>query len=404
MNRLTYGGEAVGRLRDGRAVFVSFGLPGERVLVELVEEKARYARGRIVEVLEPATERIAPRCKHFGACGGCHYQHMPYEAQLTAKAKILEEQLSRIGHLDQPTVKPAVGSPREWNYRNQVQFHLTEAGRLGYVMHGDVSARSRQILGIEECHLPEAPIAAVWPQLAFDADSDMQRVEIRLGSDDEILLALESASAAITEMEIGSGLSVVHITQSDVVVLAGNDHVIMRVRDRAFRVSATSFFQVNTPVAEMMVEHVLNQLPSRLGTVLDVYCGVGLFSAFLAERCEALIGIEASPSACEDFAYNLDEFDNVELYEDAAERVLPALNVQAEAAIVDPPRAGLKRGVLDGIAKMGPSRLIYVSCNPATLARDARLLSEQGYHLLQATPFDLFPQTYHIESISVLSR
>ena len=157
-------------------------------------------------------------------------------------------------------------------------------------------------------------------------------------------------------------------------------------------------------MAELMVEHVLGQLPRHLRRVVDIYCGVGLFSAFLAERSEAVIGVEASASACEDFTYNLNEFDNVELYEDLAERVLPALDLQAEAAIVDPPRAGLKRAVLDAITRMSPARLIYVSCNPSTLARDARLLSAQGYHLLQATPFDLFPQTHHIESISVFNR
>ena len=404
LNQLTYGGEAAGRLRDGRIVLAGFGLPGERVLVELVGEKSDFVRGRVVEVLEPAPERISPRCRHYGVCGGCQYQHMTYAAQLKAKSKILEDQLFRIGHLDRPPVEPAVGSPRQWNYRNQVQFHLTEAGRLGYVMSRDLPQQSRQILEIEECHLPESPIAVFWPQLTFDADTDVERVDIRVGSNEDILLGLVSHSGAITEMDIEAGVSVAHVSGSDVVVLAGNGHVMMRVKDRLFRVSPTSFFQVNAAVAEMMVEHVLSRLPARPGTVLDIYCGVGLFSAFLAERSDRVIGIEASPAACEDFAYNLDEFDNVELYEDAAERVLPALNVQPETAIVDPPRAGLRRAALDALARMAPSQVIYVSCDPSTLARDAGLLSAQGYKLVQATPFDLFPQTFHIESISVFSQ
>jgi 23S rRNA (uracil1939-C5)-methyltransferase len=404
LNSLTYGGEVAGRLSDGRIAFVGFGLPGERVLIELLEEKGHFARGRIVRVLEPSRDRIPARCKHYGVCGGCHYQHMPYQEQLRAKSQILEDQLTRIGHFESPTVRPTVGSPSSWNYRNQVQFHLTETGRVGYVMSRDTPQGSRRILGIEECHLPEAPIAAFWPQLAFDAHTDLGRVDIRLGSNDEILVVLESESESIAEMEIEAEVSVVHLSRSDVVVLAGNEHVMMRVKGRTFRVAPTSFFQVNTPVAEMMVEHMLSQLPGRLGAVIDVYCGVGLFSAFLAERSERVIGIEASTAACEDFAYNLDDFDNVELYEDTAERVLPALNVQAEAAIVDPPRAGLKRVVLDQLIRMGPPRVIYVSCNPSTLARDAQLLSAQGYQLQQAKPFDVFPQTYHIESISLFSR
>jgi 23S rRNA (uracil1939-C5)-methyltransferase len=393
----------VGRLNDGRATFVGFGLPGERVLVELVEEKGHYARGRLVKVLEASPERIPARCKHFGICGGCQYQHMPYEAQLRAKAKILEEQLSRIGHVDQPAVQPAIGSPIQWNYRNQVQFHLTETGRLGYVMTRDTTHESRRILEIEECHLPETPITILWPELAFDAQTDVKRVDIRLGNAGDVLVVLESDSGEIEELEIEAGVSVAHVRGSDSVVLSGSDHVMIGVRGRMFRVSPTSFFQVNIPVAEMMVEHVLSQLPSHLKTVLDVYSGVGLFSAFLAERSDEVIGIEASASACDDFAYNLDEFNNVRLYEDKAERVLPALNPDADAAIVDPPRAGLKHAALEGIAKIHPARLLYVSCNPSTLARDARLLSAKGYHLLQVTPFDLFPQTYHIESISVFS-
>jgi 23S rRNA (uracil1939-C5)-methyltransferase len=374
------------------------------VLVDLLEDKGHFARGRIVKVLEPSKERIPARCKHFGICGGCHYQHMPYEAQLRAKSEILEDQLSRIGHLERPTVRPAVGSPSQWNYRNQVQFHLTETGRVGYVMSRDTPPESRQILGIEECYLPEAPIGAFWPQLAFDSHTDVQRVDVRLGENEEILVVLESNSNSIAEMEIEAGVSVVHLSRSDVVVLAGDEHIMMRVKGRTFRVGPTSFFQVNTPVAELMVEHILSQLPAHLTTVVDVYCGVGLFSAFLAERSDRVIGVEASAAACEDFEYNLDEFDNVELYEDTAERVLPTLNVQADAAIVDPPRAGLKRVVLDEVARMSPPRVIYVSCSPSTLARDARLLSAQGYQLLQVTPFDLFPQTYHIESISVFGR
>jgi 23S rRNA (uracil1939-C5)-methyltransferase len=374
------------------------------VLIEILEERAHFVRGRLVRVLQPSPDRIPPRCKHFGVCGGCHYQHMGYGAQLAAKAKILEDQLSRIGHLDRVPVQASVGSPAEWGYRNQVQFHLTASGHPGYVTSRDSQKAAGHILGIEECHLPEPPIDQLWPGLAFDPTSDVKRVDIRVGSDEEMLVVLEADSGAIDEMEVEGGVSVVHVSQSDTVVLAGSEHIVLEIRGRRFRVSSTSFFQVNTPMAERMVEHVLSQLPGRLRTILDVYCGVGLFSAFLAERSEALIGIEASSSACDDFAYNLDEFNNVELYEDTAEHVLPTLNLQAEAAVVDPPRAGLTRVVLDEIARLSPSRLIYVSCNPSTLARDAQLLRAKGYQLLQVTPFDLFPQTFHIESISVFGK
>jgi 23S rRNA (uracil1939-C5)-methyltransferase len=177
------------------------------------------------------------------------------------------------------------------------------------------------------------------------------------------------------------------------------------VLGRDFKVSAASFFQVNTVMAGKMVEYLLAHLPiSPTTTLLDVYCGVGLFSAFLASKCERLIGIEYSESSCEDFAVNLDEFDNVELYEGLAEDVIPHLEAKPDVVLVDPPRAGLDKAVVDGILKLSPKVIAYVSCDPSTLARDAARLINGGYHLKDVAPFDLFPQTYHIESISIFER
>jgi 23S rRNA (uracil1939-C5)-methyltransferase len=174
-----------------------------------------------------------------------------------------------------------------------------------------------------------------------------------------------------------------------------------------FRVSAASFFQVNTKMAEKMVEHLTTRLLAHVSpsvTLLDVYCGVGLFSKFLADKCQTVIGIETSESACEDFSVNLDEFDNVELYEGTAEEVLPGLAGRLDSstcAIVDPPRAGIEKHALDAILSIKPQIIVYVSCDPSTLARDAARLIHGGYRLVEVTPFDLFPQTYHIESISI---
>jgi 23S rRNA (uracil1939-C5)-methyltransferase len=179
----------------------------------------------------------------------------------------------------------------------------------------------------------------------------------------------------------------------------------MRVLDRDFKVSASSFFQVNTIMAGKMVEHLLAQLPiTASSTILDLYCGVGLFSAFLAPRCKTVIGIEASESSCDDFTVNLDEFDNVELYEGNAEDVIPHLEAKPDIVLVDPPRAGLDKAVVDGILKLNPGLVAYVSCDPSTLARDAARLINGGYKLKNVTPFDLFPQTYHIESISIFEK
>ena len=401
LSSLVYGGDALGRLPDGRAVFVPYALHGELVRVRPVEEKRGHMRAELVEVLDPAPCRAVPRCPHYTICGGCHYQHLDYPAQLVAKTGILSEQLRRIGGLTTVPIHPAVASPQPWNYRNQVQFHLTPEGKLGFQRAG-----SERVVPILECHLPEAAINQVWPQIDLEPLPGLERISLRAGSDGELLLALESSDPQPLEFSVEElPVSAVHLGPGGTLVLAGSESIWLEVLGRSFRVSAASFFQVNTPQAEAMVRHVLQLVGSEpLNTVLDVYCGVGLFSAFLAPLARRLVGIELAPSACEDFAVNLDEFDHVELYEAEAEAVLSSVAFQPDLILVDPPRAGLDRAALDGLLAQKAPRLIYISCDPATLGRDARRLVAAGYRLVQVTPFDLFPQTYHIESISLWQR
>jgi 23S rRNA (uracil1939-C5)-methyltransferase len=403
LEKLTYGGEAMGRLPDGRAAFVPFGLPGEHVRVELTEDKKNFARGKLLELLTTSPERIEPKCKHFGKCGGCHYQNLPYEKQLLAKTEILRDQLQRIGKFEDPPVMQMVASPLEWNYRNHVQFHLTAEGKVGFI-----NAKGNSTLPIEECHLPEAGINAFWPELQFESNKDVERVSLRAGQGEELMVVLESEDPETPELEIEADVSVVHLFEEHAVVIAGQDNLIFNILGKDFRVSAASFFQVNTKMAEKMVEHVAARLPvTSATTLLDVYCGVGLFSKFFATKCKTVIGIETSESACEDFAVNLDEFDNVEIYEGAAEEVLPGLAGRLDSStcvIVDPPRAGIEKHALDAIIGIRPQIIAYVSCDPSTLARDAARLINGGYHLVEVTPFDLFPQTYHIESISIFEK
>ena len=394
----TYGGEVMGRLPDGRAVFIPYALPGERVSVRLVEEKRSYARAELVEVLQASPQRTSARCAHFGECGGCHYQHLPYAVQLQVKADVLREQLERIGGLSGVQVEPAVASPLPFNYRNHIQFHLSAEGKLGYQ-----AARSERVIPIRECHLPEAPIAALWPQLDIEPLPGLERVGVRLGADDELQVIFESSQSEGLDFSVEElPISAVHLGPGGCLVLAGSETLLFEVLERSFQVSAGSFFQVNTRQAEAMLQHLLEILPlTSQSRLLDVYCGVGLFSAFLAPRVAQLVGVEAAPTACEDFAANLDEFDNVSLYATAAEDVLGSVDFHPDIIVVDPPRAGLGKAALNGLLAQGAPCIAYVSCDPSTLARDAKGLVQAGYRLQRLTPFDLFPQTYHIESISL---
>jgi 23S rRNA (uracil1939-C5)-methyltransferase len=401
VTQYAYGGEAIGRLPDGRAVFVPFALSGEEVRVRLVEQKQSYARAELLEVLAPSLERISPRCVHFGECGGCHYQHLPYASQLNVKRDILCDQLERIGKLTSPPVRPVAPSPESFNYRNHVQFDLTPEGRMGYHR-----TRSPDVLAIQECHLPEPVLNQIWPQLDFEAMSELQSVGLRLGVDDDVLLVLESEDISPPALTVEDlPVSVVHLSPAGSLVLAGSETIVMEVLGRAFQVSAGSFFQINTRQVDQLVEHILKDIDAyqtldSASILLDAYCGVGLFSAFLAPRVGRLIGVESNPYACEDFVVNLDEFDNVELYEAPVEAALPALDVSPDVILVDPPRAGVGKEALDGLLALNAPLLVYASCDPATLGRDARRLVAGGYELAQITPFDMFPQTYHIESVS----
>lgn len=401
---LVYGGDAIGRLPDGRAVFVPRVLPGERAVVRLTEQKKGFARGVLVELLQASPDRVDPAPN----CPGCHYAHMTYPAQLRYKTAILSDQLRRIAGIPNPPVVPIVPSPLEWRYRNTVQFHLTSDGRLGFQEQG-----SHRVTPVDDCLLCEPAIQDVLPMLDFSSELQggrlpspgLERIQLRAGADD-ILLVLESSDPVAPAFSVDFPISAVFVgpngfDENPPMVLSGSDMLVMEVLGRAFRVSAGSFFQVNTAQAEQMLRYLLDHLPlTPSAALLEVYAGVGMFSAFLASRVAQLTAVESSPSAVDDFAANLDEFDNVALYAGLAEEVLPALDLRPDLALVDPPRAGLALPALDALVKMDAPFLAYISCDPATLARDAKRLLAAGYQLQSSQPFDMFPQTYHIESVN----
>lgn len=403
----SYGGAGVGRLPDGRAVFVPFTIVGERVRIRVPEDTDRahsrqksFVRAELVEVLEPAPARITPRCQHFGECGGCHYQHMTYAAQLEMKGGILAETLRRIGEITEPLAAEVIPSPLEWQYRNHTQYHLAEDNSLGYQ-----AAHSHRVIPIRACPLPVAEIETARIQFSIEPLPGLEKIAVRAGEGGDLQWVLESHSSELPALKLDLPDSVVHLSPAGEVVMAGSSFTILRVGERDFQVSAGSFFQVNTSLAARMVAQVLAWLPDgKVHTLLDLYCGVGLFSVFCAERTERLVGVEESPWACRDYAANLDEFDHVELYQGRAEEILPALDLHPEIVILDPPRAGLAVSVLHRLVEMHPARIIYVSCDPTTLARDLKQLRADGYQIEHILPLDMFPQTYHLECLVLLSR
>jgi len=397
LTTMSNGADAIGR-HEGKAIFVPFAIPHETVRVEIVEDKPTFARAKLIEVIAPSPDRVTPVCKHFGVCGGCQWQHISYKAQLKWKKQVVIDQLTRIGGIASPNVLDTIPSPSPLHYRNHVQFSQTEDGKLGFMSGAGV-------VPISECHIAHPDIMALFNQLDIEK-LDVDRIGVRVTSD-EAMIVFESESGEPPDVEIDLDVSVAAVNKrGEALTMIGSDHLVQTILGRDFKISAASFFQVNTAQAETLVEVAIKVLGVSDGdTVLDLYCGAGLFTAFIAEKAARVIGVESYESAVGDAEVNLNEFNNVELFESPVEMAMDHLVKESvQRVILDPPRAGCDKRVLDALIKIAPQRIVYVSCDAATLARDAKRLIAGGYKLESATPLDMFPQTHHIETIAIFDH
>ena len=403
LTAMAHGGAALGR-HDGRVIFVPYALAGETVRVEIAEDKGRYAFARLVEVLEGSPDRIPPPCPYFGptGCGGCQWQHIDYQAQLRLKAGIVADQLTRIGKITDPLVHPTIPDGSGWAYRNHAQFHPAPGGGLGFQI-----AASSDVVPIGECLILHPMLSDLYAILdpTFDLPT-LTRLSLRAGTGTgDRMLVFQTADDLPPGLEIDLPVSCVLLLSDGIHVnLIGNNHFTEMVADHTYRISAPSFFQVNTGQAAQLVQFVTAYLGLQGNeTVLDAYSGVGLFTRPLAKHAELVVSIEAAAVAVDDLLENTIDQDNVEVIEGSVEMVLSNLDLPFDAAIVDPPRSGVDRFALDALVKHHPDRLVYVSCDPATLARDAKRLTRAGYQLIEVQPVDMFPQTHHVECIALFT-
>jgi len=242
--------------------------------------------------------------------------------------------------------------------------------------------------------------------MSLEPQSGIERIEIRQNESGDVLVIMQGdEQGIIPEVELDFPVSLVHRVGDEMIVLSGEDNIQISVLDHPFRVSAGSFFQINAGLAGKMVTRLLSTLKQKAPhRVLDLYAGVGLFSHFMAPLVDELVAVEGSSFACQDFAANLNEYEHISLYQGSVENILPDLDVQAELVVCDPPRAGLHPRVIDALAASAVTSLVYISCDPATLARDLRRLIEKGFAIENIALFDLFPQTYHMEAVTLLER
>ena len=419
-------GQAMGR-HKGKVIFIRGGLPGERVRARIVEEGRRWARGELIDVLHASPDRVEPPCPYFGPgqCGGCQWQHIAYPRQLVLKQEIVSDQLQRLGHVSDPPVQPARGVGERWGYRNHVQFAVDGQGHMGFRR-----AASHQVIPVDRCLLLHPLLDELHSALDLEWP-DLARLSLRAGTaTGEQMLVFEAKEREAPELEVDLPLSAVLLRPGEApLILAGNAYIEEQVAALRYRISAESFFQVNTAGAEALVDTVLSFLePGAEDRALDAYCGVGLFALALAGRVAEVIGIESAPSAALDFAWNVEALGQQEVTliegpveevlawwveagqgpspqpDDEGEAMLPSFGQQIDLAVVDPPRRGMGPQAIAALAHLKPRCVAYVSCDPAILARDAQAFLQAGYRLASVQPLDMFPQTYHVESVGLYVR
>lgn len=391
IEKLVYGGDGLSRV-EGRAALTPFVLPGELVLAETSESKPGLLRTRLARIMEPSPDRVDPPCPYFYRCGGCHYQHANYEAQLSAKRSILSETLRRIGKISPPEQIEMV-SAEPWGYRNRTQLHIF-GGRIGYL-----ESRSHRLCPIDRCPISSPQInRAIQSLLEMIHDRRwpgfVRSLEIFTNETQTQINVVESPKPVArrffewcAERIPGAGLTALDYEASGF----------------SYRVGNRSFFQVNRFLVDRLVEEALWQADGD--TALDLFAGVGLFSLPLARRFRAVTTVESGSGAVRDMRFNAGRAGlPVHPVEQPVDAYLENLATAPDFVLADPPRAGLNKAALERLLALSPPRLTIVACDPATLARDLARLLQSGYELLRLTLVDLFPQTYHIESVAHLRR
>jgi 23S rRNA (uracil1939-C5)-methyltransferase len=409
---IAHGGEALGR-HAGKVVFVPYAIPGERVRVEIVEEKERWGRARLSRVLRADPDRVEPPCPYFGPdrCGGCQWQHISYPRQAELKREIVADQLQRLGHLAHPPVADvvALADPTapdgavqflDYGYRNHVQFAIAPEGRPGFRRAG-----GRDVLPVDRCLLLHERLDALHGALDI-AWPGITGLKIRAGlNTGDVMIMFQTATEEEPELELDIPAACVLMTPTGPKPLIGEPWIVEEVTGRRYRVSAGSVFPENTMGAAALVELVsayAGEIEAEV--ILDLYSGVGLYAVPLSELAGEVVAVESSSSACEDFEENAGSIANVSLHEGPVESVLQALREQglhADIVVMNPPRAGAGEQTLREVMAVGAGRIVYVAGDPAALARDGVHLAAAGYWLLEAQPVDLHPQTFRVETVAV---
>ncbi|WP_318506011.1 23S rRNA (uracil(1939)-C(5))-methyltransferase RlmD [Bacillus sp. T3] len=432
---LTHDGAGVAKI-EGYPLFVANGLPGEKAKIKVTKVGKGYGFGRLIELVEKSPYRVDAPCPIYKECGGCQLQHLSYQGQMVAKEKQVREVLTRIGKLEDVLVHPVLGMEEPWRYRNKSQVPIGE--HEGGLIGGFYQQRSHQIINMESCLIQQEKndevvqvVKEICSRYGVRAYNEVEHkgllrhIMVRYGLvTGEVMVVLVTRTndlpnrqklvAEIVERIDGLKSLVININNKktnvimgdETQVLWGQDVIYDYIGEIKFAISARSFYQVNPEQTKVLYDKALEYADlSGEETVIDAYCGIGTISLFLAKTSKKVYGVEIVPEAIEDAKRNalLNEIENAEFAVGEAETVIPRwyeAGIKADVLVVDPPRKGCDEALLRTILAMKPKRVVYVSCNPATLARDLRILEDGGYKTIEVQPVDMFPQTMHCEAVA----
>ena len=433
-------GEAIGKVQ-GFTVFVDGAIKGDLVQAKITKAKKNYAVGDLLEVLQPSSDRVEPRCSITGICGGCSIMNMDYGKQLELKKNLIHENLTRIGKIDQPNISQMIGMKDPYHYRNKAQYPIGKNAQ-GQIEIGFYKKRSHDIVEFDTCHIQHESNDAIIRQIKayveknkvsiYDENTKkgaLRRIVTKMGfatgeimvifvtKDDkdhglsqlaqELAAETPNIKSIIQNINPSSGNAILGRNNK---LLYGKDTITDKIGDLAFEISAHSFYQVNPVQTEVMYSKAMEYMGlTGRETVFDLYCGIGTISLFLAQKAKKVYGIEIVPEAIEDAKRNakLNGMDNTEFIVGKAEEEVPKLyarGITADAIVVDPPRKGIEEIVLQTIAKMQVPKIVYVSCNPSTMARDVEILGRLGYELKECVGVDNFCHSMHVETVCLLSH
>ena len=436
---LGHNGEGIGKY-EGYTLFVLGALPGERAKVQVTKVNKNYGFAKLIEIVKQSPERVQPMCSVYEQCGGCQLQHLSYKGQLDQKRKIVEDNLKRIGKLEDVVVHPTLGMDNPWKYRNKSQVPFAE--REGGLIAGFYAKGTHDVIDMKECIIQQEKgdwmtqsVRRIAEELGISAYNEqtqkgiLRHVVSRVGvNTGELMLIVVTNGRDFNNKEqlieriveeipgLTSLVQNINEEQTNVILgfksitLWGRDVIYDTIGDVKFAISPRSFFQVNPEQTKVLYDKAL-EYAGLTGneSVIDAYCGIGTISLFLAKKSKHVYGVEIIPDAIKDAKNNakLNGIENVTFEVGAAEKVIPEWakkGIEVDVVVVDPPRKGCDEALLQTIIELKPKRMVYVSCNPSTLARDLKVLEDGGFRTVEVQPVDMFPQTMHVEAVALIER